>query len=60
MVIQIQLFDKKTKYFPRFDVCTINNTKYFVIEEFYTIKFADLIDAIPYCSINEAVAGYEY
>jgi hypothetical protein len=29
----------------------------FVVEGFYTIKFADLIGAIPYCSINEAVAG---
>jgi hypothetical protein len=26
--------------------------------KFYTIKFADLIGAIPYCSINEAIAGY--
>jgi hypothetical protein len=26
--------------------------------KFYTIKFADLIGAIPYCSINAAIAGY--
>jgi hypothetical protein len=26
--------------------------------KFYTIKFADLIGAIPYCSINEVIAGY--
>jgi hypothetical protein len=31
--------------------------KFIIVEEFYTIKFADLIGANPYCSMNEAVAG---
>jgi hypothetical protein len=30
--------------------------KFIVVEEFYTVKFADLIGAIN-CSINDAVAG---
>jgi hypothetical protein len=34
---------------------TIRNI--FVVEEFYTVKFADLVGALMYCSINEAVAG---
>jgi hypothetical protein len=34
-------------------ITTIGN--FFVVEEFYTIKFADLIGAIPYCSMYEAV-----
>jgi hypothetical protein len=51
-------FDKKTNIFRDFDGCTISTIRnIFVVEWFYTIKFADLIGAIPYCSINEATAG---
>jgi hypothetical protein len=32
--------------------------RFIVVEKFYTIKFADLIGAIPYCSMNAVVAGY--
>jgi hypothetical protein len=35
----------------------VQHVKSIVVEEFYTIKFADFIGANPYCSINEAVAG---
>jgi hypothetical protein len=40
----------------RFDsMYRINNREFFLVEEFYTIKFADLIGAIN-CSINVTVA----
>jgi hypothetical protein len=34
----------------------VQHRKSIVVEEFYTIKFADLVGAIN-CSINKAVAG---
>jgi hypothetical protein len=48
-------FDKKTNIFrDLMDVqLTIRNI---LLLKFYIVKFADLIGAIPYCSINEAIA----
>jgi hypothetical protein len=48
-------FDKKTNIFRDLMYVQLTIRNIFVVEEFYTIKFADLIDAIPYCSMYEAV-----
>jgi hypothetical protein len=50
--------DKKTIILRDLMDVQITTRNIFVVEEFYIIKFADLIGAIPYCSINKAVAGY--
>jgi hypothetical protein len=51
-------FDKKTNIFRDLMDVRLIIRNIFVVEEFYTVKFADLIGANPYCSINEAVAVY--
>jgi hypothetical protein len=52
-------FDKKTNIFQDLMDVQLTIRNIFVVEEFYTIKFADLIGAIN-CSINEATAGYPF
>jgi hypothetical protein len=51
-------FDKKTNIFR--DLVYVQLAQYeifLLLMKFYTIKFADLVGALMYCSINEAVAG---
>jgi hypothetical protein len=50
-------FDKKTNIFRDLVYVQLAQYEIFLSLKFYTVKFADLIGAIPYCSINKAVAG---